>query len=228
MSQSGARRRLALTLTPILLAALVACASAKVREASLKQASSLQPPPTVIWVEEFELPPGWSGDPEEQERARALQRALNEHAVEGLTKRGYPAQSAPGGRADASTTTGTGALVIRGQLAEIEPGNGWLRVLIGFGAGSSRLRSQITMDQWRGPSELRLYEFDVDAHGSRMPGLIVPIGLGSELGLLINGLTKGAGEVRGPLGGDAKRTGEKIAERLAEILRALQWHPGAA
>jgi len=218
------------TLLPLLLllafAALTACASASVKAPSLHSAEPFQPRPTVAWVQDFAIPPPMEADSDRRDVAQKVVHAVTEATVESLKEAGYPAEPMPEQVDPGSLEPAFRAVIVSGRFDEIDEGSVIGRVLIGFGLGATRLRSTVDVALRNDGSQEPFFDCEIDAHGSRMPGLIVPLGLASEIGLLVNGAMKAAGELKGPLAGDARRTGEKLAERLVEVFQHLGWTKG--
>jgi hypothetical protein len=202
---------------------LGACASAKVEDASYAKLVSLNPPPSKIWVRAFELPEDWMDDPDEAETAQSAVKIVSETVIRTLADAGYPAEATPESAGDASSAPAGGALLVEGEFLEIEEGNAFARVVIGFGAGATEQRSKAELTLWRDGRAVPIYGFEVTSKGSKTPGIITPIGLGSKVGLAVGGAAKAGGEIRGPVEADAERSGEAIAERLLEVLRTLGW-----
>jgi hypothetical protein len=207
-------------------ALLVACASAKVHDPRMSENAPHAIRPGVAWVEDFGAPPETVGDPAQRERAEELMKAVTRATIDTLVAAGYSARPAPPPTERASAMPPLGAVLVQGRFDEIDAGNAFGRVLIGFGLGASRLTSSVDLDLVNAEDSEPLFQCEIRAKGSKMPGLIVPIGLASEIGLLINGLMKGVGELKGPLAGDARRTGEAIGKRLVSVFEALEWEGG--
>ena len=206
----------------VLVVPLAACATAKVYDLGASESKEFQP--SAVWVEDFEISADMQKDVELREEAEGVMKVVKEATVKKLIESGYPAQAAPSRVEDEDQSRPAETLVVGGRFDKIDDGNVFARVLIGFGLGATHLHSSVMLDRARSEDETPLFKFEVRAKGSRMPGLILPVGLASEIGLLINGLLKGVGEFRGPLAGDARRMGEALGERLAEVFRDdLHW-----
>lgn len=207
------------------LALVVACASAKVHDPRMSPGVPHRVQPSVAWVADFDIPSDMRDDPALRERAEEVMEVVARTTVETLVGAGYAARRAPPPEARGSDLPPLGALLVMGRFEEIDAGNAFGRILVGFGLGASGIHTDVGLDLLEGAGARRIFQCEVRASGSKMPGLIVPIGLASEIGLLINGLMKGVGELKGPLAGDARRTGEAIGERLLTVFRALEWPP---
>ncbi|MGH0038183.1 MAG: DUF4410 domain-containing protein [Myxococcota bacterium] len=210
----------------VALAGLVACASARVHDPRMSEGVPFRIRPGVAWIEDFEIPVEMQADAGKREQAAKVMREVTKATVQTLIDSGYSARPAP--PPDERELPPLGAVLVQGRFDEIHPGNAFGRILVGFGLGASRLHSDVELELLRGDraDSQPLFHCEVRASGSKMPGLIVPIGLASEIGLLINGLMKGVGELKGPLAGDARRTGEAIGRRLAAVFQALEWEGG--
>lgn len=122
------------------------------------------------------------------------------------------------------------ALVVEGSFQTIDEGKRRRRMLIGLGAGKSEVGAsvQIVYKTAEGAS-IPLQSFDADANSGHMPGLAETAGVGAAAGHVAMAATTGASlhgvaEVkRDSVAGDAKKLGDSIAKRIADISVANGW-----
>jgi Domain of unknown function (DUF4410) len=116
----------------------------------------------------------------EQQQASQLQtgheaaKDLSDMLVKQLTDLGFTAQQAQRG-----TPVPSGALVIDGQFHDVDEGNRLRRLVIGFGAGASKLDTQVEIYQYSGDTPAQLLNFTTHAESGKMPGAAVTMGAGA-------------------------------------------------
>jgi hypothetical protein len=163
---------------------------------------------------------GEVGSSHEQKIGRAASNALAEALVEKLVKAGIPAERS---RGRASLTPRT--LVIAGKFLTVDEGSQTMRVLVGFGAGASevRTRAQAWMD-----GQL-VAEAETTAKSGKKPGAAATLGAGAAAGTLataaaVTAATAGGSELfLTSVEADARRTGEEIADRVIRAWRERGW-----
>lgn len=163
---------------------------------------------------------GELGGSKEQELGRAASAALAEALTEKLVEAGIPAERSSGRVALTPRT-----LVIAGRFLTVDEGNQTMRVLVGFGAGASevRTRAQAWMD-----GQL-VAEAETEAKSGKKPGAAVTLGAGAALGTAataaaVTSAATGASELfLTSVQADARRTGEEIAERIIRAYRERGW-----
>jgi hypothetical protein len=159
---------------------------------------------------------------QEQELGRAASRALSEAMVEKLVKAGIPAEHS---RGRVSLTPRT--LVIAGKFLTMDEGNQTLRVLVGFGAGASQVRTRA--QAWMN-GEL-VAEAETTAKSGKKPGAAATLGAGAAAGTVataaaVTTAMTGATELFATsVEADARRTGEEIADRIIRAYRERGWLP---
>jgi hypothetical protein len=147
------------------LLALAGCANAQV--SALTRAGTPAPAPQQVLVEVTPAPQATSKEAESASRAAAGLQAelLNRLAKAHVAAAPYSAAADK-----------PGALVLHATIAAANPGNAAVRVIVGFGAGASRMLVGVDMHsggQAPGPAE----QFDVASHSAYRPGLILPGGV---------------------------------------------------
>jgi hypothetical protein len=115
---------------------------------------------------------------------------------------------------------------IHGEFLQVDKGSTVGRTVVGFGFGSSKVRTKASVGRRGDDDEYHVVAlFDTETTGSKMPGLIVPVAGGSKVGVAVGGATKAASELSGPVATDAKRTGKALAEWTVGVLRRKGWMP---
>jgi uncharacterized protein DUF4410 len=122
-----------------------------------------------------------------------------------------------------------GDIVIRGYLVSIDEGSTAGRMLIGFGAGGSELKTVVEGYVMTARGLRKLGSGTVESGGSTGPGAAAPaavsIGTGSPIGLIVTGGMKIYGEASGSsqLEGRAKATAKEIADVLKTRFAQQGW-----
>ena len=122
-----------------------------------------------------------------------------------------------------------GDIIIRGYLVSIEEGSAGKRMLIGFGAGGSELKTVVEGYQMTARGLRKLGSGTVDSGGSKGPGAAAPaavaIATGNPIGLIVSGGMKIYGEASGSskLEGRAKATAKEIADVLKTRFEEQGW-----
>jgi hypothetical protein len=162
--------------------------------------------------------------PEEVELGRRLGQLVAKHLVRNLNQAGIEAQpvaSAPVPR--------IGDAVIRGEFIVIDEGSRVQRLFIGFGAGAADLRTLVEAHQVTATGLRPLGSAEIGAAGGRMPGVLLPIGLGAAFGNVavsaaIAGISKIAQEA-GPetIEAAARRTAGEISRLIIDAYKERGW-----
>jgi hypothetical protein len=240
----GVLRGTLVTISACLLMTLLAtgCAATKITESEVLAREPL-PRPGIIWVYDFAATPGevppdsllarkfilesTPQTPRQIARGQQLGAHLAEALVQRLQKMGLPAA-----RAAESKTVLVDDLVIRGYLVSITKGKPVQRIIIGFGAGRSELRTLVEGFQMT-PQGLRELNFDaIRAGSSKTPGASVSVaGLlatGFPYGLIATSVMKVYEEASGrsTLEGRARATAKKIAAEFQKLFQGQGWLVG--
>lgn len=104
------------------------------------------------------------------EVAKDLSNAL----VKRLTDLGFNAQEVQRG-----TPVADGALVIDGQFVNVDEGNRLRRLVIGLGAGASKLDTEVKIYQFANGTPAQLLDFTTHAESGKMPGAALTMGAGA-------------------------------------------------
>ena len=82
-------------------------------------------------------------------------------------------------RGRSSTQPANGDLVIDGKFLNLDEGNRLRRLMIGFGAGASKLDTQVNVFTVAGAERQPLMQFTTHADSGKMPGAAVTMGAGA-------------------------------------------------
>jgi hypothetical protein len=202
----------------------------------------LIPKPTHIWVYDFAATAGdvpsdsplagesnvdTAATQTDQEIAegRQLGTEIATQLAEQIRAMGLPSLEAT----PASATPQVNDLVFRGYLLSIKPGSAAKRVIIGFGAGASELRTMVECFQVTAEGQRRIGSGTVDSGGSKTPGAALGIAtfLATEnpAGLIISSGMKVYGEASGKstIQGRAQATAKEIASVLRLRFEEQGW-----
>ena len=84
-------------------------------------------------------------------------------------------------RGDATTKVIDGDLVIAGEFLNVDEGNRLRRMVIGFGAGASKLDTQVDVYRVADGTRQSLLQFTTHADSGKMPGAAVTMGAGAAV-----------------------------------------------
>jgi hypothetical protein len=221
---------------PVFIALALGCASAKITPTETASSERI-PKPDVVLVYDFAVGPddvvldtlGHEFQSEAKERTKEEKQAyataasLSEQLVAKLQKRGIPAE-----RAEDRRVPPLHALVLKGQFLTINKGSRVKRMVIGFGAGSSKLQVRAQAYQATRYGLRRIAAAEVSSHGSKMPGMAVPVAGGAVAGTVatsavISGGMNIAKETRGAMKDDAGRIADEIANRAQAFYERQGW-----
>jgi len=167
--------------------------------------------------------PGPPQNPEQLKVGQEVAAVLSEELVKQIFIFGFPAERAPAGK-----KAEPGTMVVEGQFVSIEEGNQFTRLVIGFGAGATRVktRAQLYIGSPSGP--VLAQTFETEAKSGSAPGLVAG-GPAFAAGRLVVGgavaATKVVSQSRSGVAADAERTAEELGKRLAEFFAAQGWIP---
>jgi hypothetical protein len=156
----------------------------------------------------------------EQEVSRALTATL----VDEIRKLGLPAEAASAAAPGAGPT-----LSIEGQIVSINEGNKTRRLMVGFGAGASEVRTLTQVYEVTGGGGHRLVEdFYTTAKSSRKPGFGPMAGIGAAAGVATSGAAAAGGvgaatALSQTVEADIKHGARQIAKDLAKLFVQQGW-----
>jgi len=221
-----------------LLAVAIGCASTKVTGRQTFATDEL-PRPDHIWVYDFGASPddvpdesALAGryDPqqtptaEELAQGRALGAEVARALVAEIQELGLPAE-----HASSRTAPQVDDIVIRGYFASIDTGSAAERMVIGFGAGASELKTVVEGFQMTSQGLRKLGSGSVTAGGGRGPGAAVPaavaVATANPIGLIVTTAVKAGGEMSGrsTIEGRARQTAQEIVEQMEPRMRKEGW-----
>ena len=225
-------RLMALWLTSLAATLALGCAKAGIDVMQAGPTGPMVKPP-VLLVYDFAVTPEdaltdsvgayWerAGEAESKEiqLGHATAVSLSEQLVAKLQKKGIAAERALDDRAPPLY-----AFVVRGQFLDVDKGSRLKRVVIGFGAGSSKLVARVQVYQVVDWGLRRIAEAEAVASGSKMPGMALPVGIAATVtSAAISGGMNILKEVRGGMDADAGRMAEQIAKRAEAYYRRQGW-----
>jgi len=213
------------------------CASTKVTSRDQIVTGRL-PKPTVIWVYDFaataaDLPANSAAaseqdvdkeaqqTPEEIALGRELGAEIASQLIAEINKMGMTASH---GVKD--TVPQLNDIVIRGTLLSVNKGNAAARVIIGFGAGGSEMRTMVEGFQMTNQGLRKLGVGSIDSGGSKGPGAALgvatflatanPAGLIISSGMKVYGEASGKSTIKGRAEATAKEIGKVLKTRFQE------------
>ena len=229
--------RIFVALCLLTLLVIAGCASTKVTSRERTVTGPL-PRPQHIWVYDFIATPadipadsefaGQYDTPPQTDEDIATGRELGAQIGGNLAKRIWD-MGLPAARGSRITPVQINDLVIRGYLLSIDEGSAAKRIAIGFGSGSSQLKTAVETFQVTAQGLRKLGSGTVDAGGSRTPGAAMgTAGLlvtGNPAGLIIGTGVKVYGEASGSskVEGRAKQTAQEIADALKKRFQEAGW-----
>lgn len=220
----------------VALALASGCATTKVSPAASNAPRIAKPDRIVVYpfaATIADLPPAERGGyaqgsapmtAEQLEAGRELGAKVADRLVEQINDMGMSAVVG-----DRYTSLHAGDLVIRGHFASVDEGSAAQRMVIGFGAGNTDLRTVVTAYVATAGGLRRVGGGTVDSEGGKGPGLFVPAivtaATANPVGLIVMGAAKVEGQVSGrtTIDGAAKRTADAIAERLEDRFEDEGW-----
>jgi len=165
--------------------------------------------------------------PQPQEEIRVGQQvadALAVKLVQEIRSMGLPAERGAGPLPETPRV-----LMIEGQFYSINQGNQAERVVIGLGAGRSNVKIHTEVFDRTHNGRRLVAEYEIDAAGSRQPGMAETMGVGALAGnLAVSAAVSGAGQVGSEafaqtVEADAKRGAAKLAEQLGAYFAQQGW-----
>jgi hypothetical protein len=223
----------------VALAVVAGCATTKVTSRQQLVTQEI-PRPSHILVYDFaatpaDIPPdsslaGQYSAPstpptaEQLAEGRQLGAEIATQLVQEIQGMGLPAE-----RASRQTPLQLNDIMIRGYLLSVEEGSAAERLVIGFGAGASELRTLVEGYQLTERGVRKLGSGTVDSGGSKTPGAALGvaglIATGNPAGLIISTGVKIYGEESGKstVEGRAQQTAKEIAAQLKIRFQEQGW-----
>jgi hypothetical protein len=224
----------------LVLGVVGGCASTKVVEQESTAGTRYLAQPETIYVYPFastreDIPP-WTAaairyaEPSEPQTTedlatvRQLGALVASELVAEIKEMGLAASLATSG-----TNPKVNDLMLTGYFESVDAGSATGRVLLGFGSGSSELRTVVEGYEMSTLGPRLLGSGTVESSGNKTPGLIAPLvvlaATANPIGLAVAGTIKVTGEVSGgsKIEGAAKRTASEIADVLRTKFRERGW-----
>jgi len=157
--------------------------------------------------------------------AHETAQAVCDQVVSDLTENGYNAVCVKRG----TNVAGGNILIVDGALTNISEGNRLRRLVVGFGAGSSTLNSNVSMYQRVGGKLNQLLAFSTHADSGKMPGAAVmaPVGVAAGGGAAaivgVNAAVGGAKTYSSSTSSLAKKTSEQIVKTVTDYTGRAGW-----
>jgi hypothetical protein len=228
-------------LTPFLIVLLLSlgCASTKVSDREAYSGGQLPRPDRIIVYDFVGAPEGVAPDSAIAGRTAApaapptadqleLEKQLGMQIAEELTadirEMGLSAV-----RATSQTVAQPNDIMIRGYLLSVDQGSELKRVALGFGSGSSELKTLVEGYQMTASGPRKLGKGSIDAGGGKVPGGAVGLAAllvtHNPVGLAIQAGVQGYGELSGSakIQGRAKQTAKEIADHLKIRFKEQGW-----
>ena len=149
---------------------------------------------------------------------------LSEDLVKKLQELGFDAQNMPRG-----TAPGGNALIVEGEFLNADEGNRARRMIIGFGAGASKLETQVTVSRvsTQGSAQ-ELLSFKTYSDSGKMPGAAVTMGAGAAAqgasAASASTAAMSAGKIYGSmLSTLASKTSKQISAYLSQYFAKQGW-----
>jgi hypothetical protein len=165
---------------------------------------------------------------EEKAVGHAVAEALATHMVKELNAIGMPAT-----RAYSVPSTMGNAIEIEGQFLSVDEGNRTERVVIGFGAGRTSVKTLTQVYDARSGTRKLVEEFDTDAKSGYKPGMAEMMAVGVLTHHLLvsalasGGLAAGSEEFMAGVDADARRTAQEVVTQLGLFFVGQGWIPGS-
>lgn len=170
----------------------------------------------------------------ENQNASALQIAHDtaelvcQQVVSDLNANGYSAVCLNRG----TPVAGDNVLIVDGAFSDISEGNRLRRLVIGFGAGSSTLDTNVSMYQRVAGNSQQLLTFTTHADSGKMPGAAVmaPVGVAAGGGAAavagVNAAVGGAKTYSSAISSLAKKTSDQIVKTVSDYMVQAGWRAG--
>jgi hypothetical protein len=161
----------------------------------------------------------------EQDIGQQVAGAFATELVDGINQLGLPAE-----RAGRYAPAPPNALLVVSEFVNVDEGNRLRRLVVGFGAGASRVDTQVLVYRFVQGRPTKLLEFETHADSGHMPGAAVTMGAGAAAQ---GGATAGMAAANVAVGGVkayrsaieqmAANSGEQAAAYLSEYFGKQGW-----
>jgi hypothetical protein len=162
-------------------------------------------------------------NPEQLKLGQEVAAVLSEELVKQIRIFGFPAERAPAGK-----RAEPGTMVVEGQFVSIQEGNQFTRLVIGFGAGRTQVKTDAQLYVGTPIGPVLAQTFETESKSGSSPGLIAggpALAAGRVVVAGAVAATKVVSQSRAGVAADAERTAEDLGKRLAEFFAAQGWIP---
>jgi hypothetical protein len=227
-------------LAGLVLAAIAGCARTSVQD--VRMTATGLPRPQMILVYDFATTPSAvamdraigarllrmaNEEPlatDEGKVAQEIARIVTENLVKQISQLGIPAQPGTVGTPPAAGPI----LAIEGQFLSVDEGNRLRRMVIGFGAGASEVRTLVQIYETTSEGRRLVEDFYTTVKSSRKPGVGPMTGVGAASGMAAESaaVSTGVGVLSAQsqtVEGDAKHTADEIAKMLKKFFVEQRW-----
>lgn len=218
------------------LGALAGCGSdtdTEVTNKMSKRDRKTLPPPTQILVYDFAVSPNevpadsavagqlqGAGDdpynnPQRTQLEHQIAAVVAEELVEELQDLDLPAQ-----RWSGPAPAGVGVYTLEGQFVTIDEGNAAARMIIGFGAGGTEMKTHVQAYVVEPAGKRLLAEATVDSESSNAPGIAATLPVGAAISGIATAaaINTGVGLVR-ELNTDVREGAEDTARAIVDLMK---------
>lgn len=226
-------------MTGLALAAVVGCARTSVENVNVRAVGL--PRPQLIVVHDFGVTPAdvaldsaigarllqmareTPASEQELKIGRNVAKVVAETLVKELNKTGIPTVAAA-----AATPVAGPSLAIDGHFVSIDEGNRLRRMVVGFGAGASEVRTLVQIYETTNEGRRLIEDFYTTVKSSRKPGMGPMVGVGAAAGRAVTSAVVSTGvgvasELSQDVEGDGKHTGQEIAKVLKKFFAEQGW-----
>jgi hypothetical protein len=160
---------------------------------------------------------------QELQIGREVARIVAENLVKEIGRLGIPAVAAA-----AATPVAGPSLAVEGQFLTVDQGNRLRRMVIGFGAGATEVRTLVQIYETTNEGRRLVEDFYTTVKSSRKPGMGPMVGVGAAAGTVATSAAVSTGvgvfsELSQTVEGDAKHTAEEIAKVLKKFFAEQGW-----
>jgi hypothetical protein len=198
-----------------------------------KQDRKTLPPPTQILVYDFAVNPseisadsaaagelrGAGQDPYHNEQKTSLEHQIASMVADKLVE-DLRDLNLPAARWHGPAPAGPGIYTIEGQFVTIDEGNPAMRMIIGFGAGGTEIKTLVQVYASEAAGKRVLAEADVSSESSKAPGLAATLPVGSAISgvAAASAIQTGVGVVR-EINTDVRDGAEETAEAIVDLMK---------
>ena len=160
---------------------------------------------------------------------RHVAATLSHEAAQRLSKTGLMATQTAG---DDEVPARGNFLLVSGRLTDVDEGNRFTRVALGFGLGESRLATEVHVFRVVNGEKAEVLAFHTRANSGKMPGMAASIGFGvfllgpiTALTAIEDALSSGQKIYVSQIDYLASKTGDQVARYLSQYSAAQHWIP---